>query len=258
MLFPIGAAPHEVAAGLVIAIGSHAQLFLAQGRPVLVDGDGVRNRLWASAFVVQVDECPYPLAFKEPVGGIIVHCGVQAHVLNGNCRHMFSKFVEGDKEADRVMPPCAGEAHKQRDVRLEFRVVTRQLEQGIAVVIFVQVAVPPPGGIGIGEMAQVFRRAVPMVPAWGGMGVHGGAVAGNGKVFPGYEAAFHGRQDGHMVEKPLQELLKVKRNAFPVHESFLDGVGDFRLCLLCFLLFPFRLVGFFAVPGSAEQFVPGV
>lgn len=29
MLFPIGAAPHEVAAGFVITIGPHAELFLA-------------------------------------------------------------------------------------------------------------------------------------------------------------------------------------------------------------------------------------
>lgn len=48
------------------------------------------------------------------------------------------------------------------------------------------------------------------------MVMHSGAVAGNGKVFLGYEAASHGRQEGDMVE----ELLKVKRDIFPGHEPF--------------------------------------
>ena len=33
------------------------------------------------------------------------------------------------------------------------------------------------------------------------MGMHGGAIAGDGKVFLWYEAAFHGRQDSDMIEE---------------------------------------------------------
>ena len=66
-----------------------------------------------------------------------------------------------------------------------------------------QAAVPAPGSIGVGEMAQVIGSAIPVVAAGAGMGMDGGAVAGNSKVFLRYEAAFHGRQDGHMIEEAL-------------------------------------------------------
>lgn len=46
---------------------------------------------------------PYVPVFEEPVGRVIVHCGVQIHVFNGNCRHMFFQFMESSKEADRIM-----------------------------------------------------------------------------------------------------------------------------------------------------------
>lgn len=95
---------------------------------------------------------------EDSAGGVLVHCGVQIHVLNDNGRHMLFQFMESDKEADRVIALRAGEAHKQRDV-------------------------------------------------------------------------------------------------LPAYELFFDGFGDFGLCLLGFLLFPFLLVRLFAVSGSREQFV---
>ena len=61
-------------------------------------------------------------------------------------------------------------------------------------------------------MPQVIRCAVPVVAVGAGIGMYGGAVAGNGKVLLWYEAAFHGRKDGRMIEEPLQALLKVERN----------------------------------------------
>lgn len=72
--FPIGAAPHEITAGTVVTIGLHAQFFLAQRCAILVNGDGIRNCFWPSAFVVQVNKCMYPSAFKDTVGGVVVHC----------------------------------------------------------------------------------------------------------------------------------------------------------------------------------------
>ena len=52
MIFSIGAAPHKVTAGLVKPIWLHAQLFLAQGSPVFVNGDGVRNCFRPSTFAI--------------------------------------------------------------------------------------------------------------------------------------------------------------------------------------------------------------
>ena len=73
-------------------------------------------------------------------------------------------------------------------------------------------------------------------------------------MFLWYEAAFHGRQDGHMIEEALQVRLKVKRDIFPVHEPFFDSFRDFGLCLLGFQVFAFGFIRFFAVPGSRKQF----
>ncbi len=96
------------------------------------------------------------------------------------------------------------------------------------------------------------------MPARAGMGVYGGAVSGNGKVFFRDEAGFHGRQDSHMIEEALQAFLKIKRDIHPAHEPFSDCLCDFGFCLLGFLFFTFRLVRLFSVPGSGEQLIPGI
>lgn len=83
----------------------------------------------------------------------------------------------------------------------------------------------------------------------------GGAVSGNGKVFLRYEAAFHGRQDGDKIEELLKELLKVKRDIISGHEPFSDSFGDFGLCFLGFLLFPFGLSGFWLFREAGSSFV---
>ena len=171
---------------------------------------------------------------------------------------MLFQFMERDQEADGIMPFGAGEAQEQGDVRLKFRVIAGELEQRVAEVILVQVAVPAPGRIGVGEMPKAVRCAVPVMPVGAGVGMYGGAVARNSKVFLWYEAAFHGRQDGCMVEEPLQALLKVERDILPGHEPIFNGFSDLLFCLLCFQVFSFGLVRLFAVPGSGEQFVPGV
>lgn len=107
-------------------------------------------------------------------------------------------------------------------------------------------------------MPKVIGCADPVVSAWAGMGMYSGAVPGNGKVFHWDQAAFHGRQDSHKIEEALQTFLKVKRDIFPVHDPFFDRFGDFGLCLLGFLFFPFGLIRLFTVVGRGEQFVPGI
>lgn len=88
---------------------------------------------------------------------------------------MLFQFMESDQEADGIMLFCAGKAKEQ-------------------------VAVPAPGRVRVGKMAQVVRCAVPVVSVGAGMGMYGGAVPGDGKVLLRYETAFHGRQDGSVVE----------------------------------------------------------
>lgn len=128
VFFPIAAASHEVTAGIVITIGLHAQAVLAKWCTIPVNGDGIRNCFWPAAFIIQVDECADPSAFKNSVSGVIVHSGVQAHIFDGNSRYMFFQFMESDKEADRIMAPCAGEAQEQGEIRSELPVIAGELE----------------------------------------------------------------------------------------------------------------------------------
>ena len=248
VFFSVRAAPHEVTGGSVITIGLHAQLFLTQGSAVFVDRDGIRDRFWAAAFIVQVDKGPYPPALKKAVGGIIVHCGVQADVFNGNSRHMFFQFMESDQKADGIMPPRAGKTQKKRDVRVEPAVMAGQLEQSVAEVILIQVTVPAPGSIGIREMAEVIRSAMPVMAKRAGMSMYGSAIAGDSKVSRRNDAALQGRKDGHKVEEALQAFFKVKRDVPACQETVFDHFSDFRLCLLSFLMFSFGFIRLFGVP----------
>ena len=50
---------------------------------------------------------------EDPVGGVIVHCRIQAHIRGGNSRHMFFQFMESDKEIDRIMTLCAGKTQNR-------------------------------------------------------------------------------------------------------------------------------------------------
>ena len=58
----------------------------------------------------------------------------------------------------------------------------------MAEVVFFKIAVPALGGIRVGEMPQVIRRTISAMSIRRGMGMYGGAIAGNGKVFLRYEA----------------------------------------------------------------------
>lgn len=116
---------------------------------------------------------------------------------------MLLQFMEGDKETDGIMPFGTCKAQKERYIGFELGIITGELEERIAKVIFVQIAVPSPGSVGVRKMPQGIRGAVPVVSARAGMGMYGSAVARNGKVFLWNEAACHERQDGGMVEELL-------------------------------------------------------
>lgn len=177
MVFPERAPLHETAAGFVIAVGNHAHLLLADGGSILVNGYGIRDCFRPPAFIVQDDKRPDIPVFQEAVSRVIVHCGVEAHILDRKCRYMFFQFMESDEKADRIMPLSAGEPQEERDVRFQFAVITGELEECIAEVKLFKVTVPSPECIWVREMAQGFGRIFPVVSAWAGVCVDGGTIA---------------------------------------------------------------------------------
>ena len=68
-----------------------------------------------------------------------------------------------------------------------------------------------------------------MAPTWAGMGVDGGAIAGNSKVLHRDKAAFDGREDGGMVKEELEELLEIKRDVPAIQQAAGNGLSNFRL-----------------------------
>ena len=166
---------------------------------------------------------------------------------------MLFQFVERDQEADGIMPCCAGEAQEQGDVRLKFHIIAGQLEQSVAEVILVQVAVPAPGRIRVREMPQAVRSAIPVMPVGAGVGMYSGSVPGDSKVLLWYEAAFPGRKDSHMVEELLQALFKVEGISVPAMSRF--SMDSVVLCFVscAFWCLPLGLSGFlrFQEAGSS-------
>ena len=116
---------------------------------------------------------------------------------------MFFQFMESDEEADRIMPSGACKAEQERQVGFQFAVIAGELEECIAKVILIKVAVPSPGSIRVREMAHVFGSPFPMAATWAGVGVDGSTISGNSKVFSGDKAAFDGRKDGSMEKEEL-------------------------------------------------------
>ncbi len=83
VVYPEGTAPHEVTSGLIIAVGNHAQLLLAEWRTVLINSDCIRYRFRPSAFIVKVNKSPDLPVFQETVSGIVVHGGIKADIFCG-------------------------------------------------------------------------------------------------------------------------------------------------------------------------------
>ncbi len=213
---------------MVAAVGNHGHSFLTDGSTVFVNPDVVTDCLWVSAFAVKVNKGPDIPVFEQPVSGKVVHGGIKAHVPDAQGRHILFQFVKGSEKTDRIMPFCTGKTQEQREVGLKFAVVTGELEEGIAEVILIKVAVPAPGSIGVGEVPQVFGSVLPMVPVWAGVGMHGGTVAGDGKLFFRDKTAFHGRDNSHAVKELLEMLFKVKRDIFSVQYTSGDLLCNFR------------------------------
>ena len=57
---------------------------------------------------------------------------------------MFFQLMESDKKRDGIMSFFAGKAEQQRNIGMQHCVVAGKLEQSIAKVKGIEVAVPPP------------------------------------------------------------------------------------------------------------------
>lgn len=152
MLFSKRAPPHKVAFCFVVAIGNHASSLLTDGRAVFVDFDGIRNRFRTSTFAVKINEgADFPV-LEQCVGGKVVHGRIKAHIFYGESRHMFLQFMESNQCVHGIVAFGTGKAKQQGKVGMQFTVVTRELEQGIAVIVLVKVTVPSPGSIRVRKM----------------------------------------------------------------------------------------------------------
>ena len=61
--------------------------------------------------------------------------------------------MKSDQKVDRIMAFRTGKAQEQRKVNLQGPVMSGQMEKCISIIVFIQVAVPAPGSIGVGIMA---------------------------------------------------------------------------------------------------------
>lgn len=64
----------------------------------------------------------------------------------------FLHFMKSDQKVDRIMAFRTGKAQEQRKVNLQGTVMSGQMEKCISIIVFIQVAVPAPGSIGVGIM----------------------------------------------------------------------------------------------------------
>ena len=60
--------------------------------------------------------------------------------------------MKSDQKVDRIMAFRTGKAQEQRKVNLQGTVMSGQMEKCISIIVFIQVAVPAPGSIGVGIM----------------------------------------------------------------------------------------------------------
>ena len=148
MVFSIRAAPHlasDVPFGAVIvSVWDHRKPGSADRSTVFINADVVMDCFGMSAFAVEVNQGAYVPIFEKPVSRKVVHSRIEAHKLYGKSRHMFFQLMESDKKRDGIMSFCAGKAEQQRNIGMQHSVVAGKLEQSIAKVKGIEVAVPPP------------------------------------------------------------------------------------------------------------------
>lgn len=150
---------------------------------------------------------------------------------------------------------------------MKFTVIAGELEQGIAKVVFIKAAVPPPGSIGVGEMARGGGKPISgkgaklffgMAPLGAGMGMDSGTVTGDSKILRGYHPSLDRGDDSREIKELLEAAFKVEGDAFVTEEAADKLFSNFRLGFGSFFAFGFRAFRLFGIPGGRKEFMPGI
>ncbi len=152
------AAPHELSAGFVITVWNHAVSFAADRSAIFINGNGIGDRLRMPGFGIQVNEGAYTVLFEQPVGWIVVHGRIKAHVPGMEAGKMLLKLMESNEKVYRIMSACTGKTKQQGKIHMKLTVIAGELEQGIPEVIFVEVTVPSPGSVRVRVMLRCGSR----------------------------------------------------------------------------------------------------
>lgn len=121
-------APHQIPGTFIISVWHHGNALVTQRRAIFVNADRIRDRLGPSAPAVQVDESVDTTILEKTVGGHVVHGRIKAHVLGRKGFHILLHFVERDEKTDRVMLSGTGKTEQKGHIRMQGRVVARELE----------------------------------------------------------------------------------------------------------------------------------
>ena len=252
----VRAAPFASMVGFVIAPVSHAVSGPAQWGALLIHPDGFRDPFGITMLGVEVDKRDDPPVSEELIGSIVIMCGVEADIFHGDVRRMPAEIVESGKEADGIMPSGAGNAEKEGQIQMLFPVMEGKRVKAVAEEMVVQVRIPSPVGIRIGETAE---GRVVCWPAIGrGMGMEAGAIAGEGQVLRRNQPETEGGSDSGNEKKLLEDGFKIKRDVTAVYKVTGDFQGDAFAGLPDLLAFFARLFRLFAVFRLGEKPAAGV
>lgn len=150
----IGAAPLNGMFGSVISPADHAVPGIADGRPILVNADGIRNGSRPASLRVQVNERFDVPFLKKLVSRIIIIGRIKADAANGDIGCMLTQFMECDQAIDRIMACSTGKTEEERKIHFELGIVVIQMVKGIAIKVLVQVGIPAEACIRVRIMAE--------------------------------------------------------------------------------------------------------
>jgi hypothetical protein len=122
----------------------HTEPGHAQGCAVFIDGDGVRDGIWAAAVGIKVNKRPDLPFLAESISGIIVMGGVQADIPDRDIRVNGPEFPEGDDGADAVVPSGIQETDMERQVDPGFCIMGAEHVKGMAEIKDFLITVPAP------------------------------------------------------------------------------------------------------------------
>ena len=109
-------APFAPAAAGAIAPVYHPVAGLADGRSILIDHNFIWNGIWHAADGIQIGKRPDVPCFTKVMGRVVVICGIETQILDGNVRIKATKFFKRDNPADTIVASCIQETNMERKV----------------------------------------------------------------------------------------------------------------------------------------------